>query len=191
MPYILMVTPHLTAEEMVGRFKKCADPGERLRWQAVMLKSEGRTARDIADICKRREDWVRRTVHTYNDGGPDALIDGRRENGSDRLLDEAKCAELAIALVGNAPDGGLWSSRKVARWIHDKTGTAVTEHTGWLYMVRSGFTRQVPSPKHPDADQEAQEAFKKGGSQIVFETSFENIPTPKSKSGRKTKGASG
>ena len=117
-----------------------------------MLKSEGRTAKDIADICKRREDWVRRTVHAYNDGGPDALVDGRRDNGSDRLLDEAKCAALAVALESDAPDGGLWSARKVARWIQDQTGTTVNEHTGWLYMVRSGFTRQVPRPKHPDAD---------------------------------------
>lgn len=30
-----------------------------------MLKAEGRTARDIADICKRKEDWVRRTVRRY------------------------------------------------------------------------------------------------------------------------------
>lgn len=62
MPAILNVYPHLTLEEVVRRFKKCGVAGERLRWQAVMLKAEGRTAVDIPDVCKRREDWVRRTV---------------------------------------------------------------------------------------------------------------------------------
>lgn len=152
-----------------------------------MLKAEGRSARDIADICKRREDWVRRTVRAYNEEGPAALLDGRQDNGPELRLDEAQRAALATALAGSAPDGGLWTARAVTRWIKEHAGITVTEHTGWLYMVRTGFSRQVPRPKHPDADKEAQEAFKKGGFRAVFETSFENIPTPRSRSGRKTR----
>jgi len=34
------VSPHRTGEQLVGRFKKCTDADERLRWQAVMLKAE-------------------------------------------------------------------------------------------------------------------------------------------------------
>jgi transposase len=161
-PSILKVLPRLDHNEMVRRFKNCRDAGERMRWQAVLLKSEGRSARDIADICKRREDWVRRTVRGYNERGPIALVDRRHENGPDPLLGEQQRAELAMALAGVPPDGGLWSARKVTQWIKEHTGIVVTEHTGWLYMVRVGFTRQVPRPKHPAADEEAQDAFKKG-----------------------------
>lgn len=163
MPYILKVSPHLDHAELVRRFKLCEDAGERMRWQAVMLKAEGRTARDIADVCKRREDWVRRTVRAYNEDGPEGLVDGRQENGPDHSLDEGQRAALAAALGADPPDGGLWTARKVTQWIKDHTGAVLTEHTGWLYMVRAGFTRQVPRPKHPDADEEAQQAFKKRG----------------------------
>lgn len=57
-PSILHVSAHLSQDELVDRFKRCRDVGERLRWQAVMLKAEGRSARDIADVCKRREDCL-------------------------------------------------------------------------------------------------------------------------------------
>jgi hypothetical protein len=63
MPFILQVHPHLTPEALVERFKWCKNAGGRLRLQGVMLKGEGWSAKAIADICKRREDWVRRTVH--------------------------------------------------------------------------------------------------------------------------------
>ena len=191
MPFILHVSPHLTPSALVERFKCCRDAGERLRLQAVMLKSEGWSAKSIADICKRREDWVRRTVHVYNEGGPDALQDGRRDNGRERVLNPFACEQLAVALLRPPADGGLWTSPKVSAWIEEHFNSAVRPHTAWMYMVRTGHTRQVPRPKHPDADPKAQEAFKKGGSKAVFETSFENIPRRKSRSGPKTKGGSG
>ena len=78
MALILSVSPHLTHNELVARFKNCTDADERLRWQAVLLKSEGRSAAELADVCKRREDWVRRTVRAYNSEGPAALVDRRR-----------------------------------------------------------------------------------------------------------------
>lgn len=187
MPSILKVSPHLTQEELVRRFKQCKDVGERLRWQAVMLKAEGRSARDIADVCKRREDWVRRTVRAYNEGGPDALVDGRRDNGREPILNESLREELAAALRKDPPDGGLWTAPKVTAWIKEKTGAQVDPHTGWLYLVRAGFTRQLPRPKHPDANEEAQQAFKKGGFKATWTTSFEPIPKPRSRSGPRTK----
>jgi transposase len=187
MPYILRVSPHLTPDQLVERFKGCKDAALASRWQAVMLKSEGWSARDIARICKRKEDWVRRTVRAYNDGGPDALEDGRSENGRDPVLEEGLRIALAQALLGPAPDGGFWTSRKVSAWIEARTGTRVSERTGWAYLIKAGFTPQLPRPKHPDADQEAQEAFKKGGFRAVFSSSFENSPGSRSRSGRKTK----
>lgn len=191
MPLILRVSPRLTKDELVARFLSCHGKHEKLRWQAVMLKAEGRTARDIADICKRKEDWVRRTVRRYNQDGPEGIEDGRRSNGRAPLLDDEQQSDLWEALQGNSSDGGLWTSAKVARWIEGKVGHPVDDHTGWLYLRRLGFTRQVPRPKHPDADEKAQEAFKKGGFRAVLTTSFDNTPTPKSRSGPRTKRDSG
>ncbi len=119
-----------------------------------------------------------------------ALVDHRESNGRAPVLDSAAEAEQRTALVQQAPDGGFWSGRKVVRWIQTKCGVGVSEHTALAYMKKLGFTKQVPRPKHPDANEEAQTAFKKGGLRAVFETSFENSRPRKSNSGRKTRGDS-
>jgi transposase len=164
-PKILGVAPHLSHEELIRRFHACSGSDEKLRWQAILLKFEGRRSPDIADVCKRREDWVRRTVRDYNAGGPDAVADKRAHNGKPRMISELDQQELRKAILEPAPDGGVWDSPRVARWIAERTGNAtVTPRTGWAYLRRLGFSRLTPRPKHPDADEKAQEAFKKGGS---------------------------
>lgn len=191
MAFILRVSPRLTQAEIEQRFRKCRDVGEKLRWQAVMLKGEGRSAREIASICKRREDWVRRTVRRFNEEGPEGLLDGRVANGRARLLTPEQEGLLCVAIDGPAPGGGVWTSGRVAEWCATSLGVPISEDTAWKYLRRLGFSRQVPRPKHPDADERAQDAFKKGGFPVVFETSFENIRTPKSRSGRRTKPGTG
>jgi len=190
MPKTLRVTSHLTADELVTRFLQCDSKDEKLRWQAVMLKAEGRRANDIADICKRREDWVRRTVRRYNELGPEGVADRRQNNGRDPILDDEKQTDLWEAIQGPAPDGGLWTAPKVAKWIAAHAGQKVDDHTGWLYLKRLGYTRQTPRPTHPEADEKAQEAFKRGGYRKPSIALLESIPGPRSRSGPRTKPAS-
>ena len=191
MAFILRVSPRLTQSEIERRFRLCQDAREKLRWQAVMLKGQGRPAADIAVICQRREDWVRRTVRRFNEEGPEGLLDGRANNGAARLLSAEQEQQLAAAIEGPAPGGGVWTSGRVAEWCAANLQIRMSEDAGWRSLQRLGFSRQSPRPKHPDADPKAQEAFKKGGSRAVFESSWERIPASKSKSGPKTKPGTG
>lgn len=169
MARVLKVAEHLPHDEVVRRFLACRVGDEKLRWQAVMLKMEGRRTADIADVCKRRPDWVRRTVRKYNQEGPDALKE-RRGGPFSFVLDEAGREALREALMNEAPPGGgLWTGKKVARWIGDYTGIEVTAQTGLNYLKVLGFSLQRPRPRHPEADQQAQETFKKKGFKAPFE----------------------
>ena len=187
MPLLLRVSAHLSREELIARFHACDSKDEKLRWQAVMLKAEGRSARDIADVCKRRVDWVRRTVRRFNELGAEGIADQRRKNGRPPLLNDEQQTDLWEALQEDPPGGGIWTSPKVAKWIEAKVGQPVDDHTGWLYLRRVGFSRQLPRPTHPEANEEAQEAFKKGGSRAVLTSSFETIPGRRSRSGQRTR----
>ena len=192
MAFILHVSPKMTQSEIERRFKSCNDGREKLRWQAVMLKRAGRSTKDISEICCRSTAWVCDTVRRFNAFGAEGLLDGRARNGRERLLTREQEAELSAAIQDDSPDGGLWTGPKVATWIAERTGLdEIDPSTGNNYIRRLGFSKQVPRPKHPDADEEAQEAFKKGGFKAVLTTSFEQTPVLKSKSGRKTKPGSG
>ena len=191
MSLILRVSPRMPHPEIVARFRACRDGSEKLRWQAVMLKGEGWSAADLGQICKRKEDWVRRTVRRFNEEGPEGLLDGRATNGRERMLSAEEETDLWEALQGTPPDGGIWTSPKVAAWIAERVGRPVDELTGWRYLRRLGFTPQRPRPKHPGADEKAQAAFKKGGFKVSWTTSFEPTPEPRSRSGRRTKPGSG
>ena len=58
--------------------------------------------------------WVEQLLERYNASGPDALANGRRHNGLKPSLDSGGLEVVRLRLAEPPPDGGLWSSRKVA-----------------------------------------------------------------------------
>jgi transposase len=157
----LEVAEHLSVEALGSRYRGCRDAVEKVHWQVVWLKASGEPTGEIARVTGYQPDWVRRIVRRYNAEGPWSLGDRRQHNGREPLLDEAQQAELVEALSGPAPDGGLWNSPKVASWLSERVGRPVGYQRGWQYLRRLGFTIQQPRPRHVEASEEEQEAFKK------------------------------
>jgi transposase len=160
-PAARSVHPHLSHEELLKRFRTCEDAEEKLRWQALLLRSEGRTKADVADICKRPQDWVRRWVLRYNERGPDGIVDGRTKNGNDPYLSQDELLKLSAALEEPTGEGGLWTGPAVARWMENELGHSVHKATGHRYLQRANMSLQVPRPSQEKADPVAQEEFKK------------------------------
>ena len=113
-------------------------------------------------------DWIRKLVRRYNDDPEKGLKDKRRNNGNAPVLDEELQQELSKALGSKPPDHGLWSGPKVAQWIGERLNRPVSAVTGWHYLVRLGWSLQVPRRQHSRAaSEEEQEAFKKNSSTIL------------------------
>jgi transposase len=164
MPRVLAVAPHLSLEELEQGYRAATDPVARSHWQMVWLAASGRSCTAVAAVVGYSPEWVRTIVRRYNAAGPAALQDGRHDNpGQAPLLTVAQQERLRIALAGPAPDGGLWTCRKVADWIGTQVGRPVAEVRGWEYLRRLGFSPQRPRPHATQADPEAQAAFQKGG----------------------------
>lgn len=104
---------------------------------------------------------VREIVWRYNEHGPDSMADQRLEarGGHEPLLDQQQCQQLEKALQGPAPDGGLWNSPKVARWMSQLLGRNVDASTGWRWLKRLGWTTQTPRPRSNKANDDDQESF--------------------------------
>jgi transposase len=158
------VAPHLTVEELEGRYRGAEDPVARSQWQIVWLLARGTPTAEVARVTGYGVRWIQEVARRYRDGGPAAIGDRRRGNpGAAPLLDGAQQEQLREALAGPAPDGGLWTCRQVAAWMSQRLGRSVSPQRGWEWTRRLGFTPQRPRPRETRADSAAQEAFKKGG----------------------------
>ena len=141
--------PHLSTRELYERYRACRQPNEKARWRALYLISRGTLASEAARRVGRTSGWVTQLTQRYNEGGAEAVPDRRggvKPGPPPRV--EAVASELDAALRRPAPDGGLWTAPKVARWIEERTGQPVHETTAWRAMRRLGFSLQVPRPRH-------------------------------------------
>ncbi|HWP44192.1 MAG TPA: helix-turn-helix domain-containing protein [Blastocatellia bacterium] len=127
---------HLTAEQLKARYRSCRDAKEARRWHALWLVSEGYTPQEAARLTGLQASWVRRILHSYNENGPEGLIDGHRRNpgGAKPRLSAEQMNELREQLREHPPDGGLWTGPKVAAWIEERTGKKTYPQLGWVYL---------------------------------------------------------
>ena len=150
----LPVVGHLSHEEIDRRYRTCADAAEKTRWHVLWLVTRPEqplSATKAAQLVGFTPAWGRAILKRYNVHGPDALIDGRRENGADPKLTTEQQAELFAALQAEPPDHGLWSGPKVAAFVKDRFGVEVWPQTGWQWLKNLGFRLVVPRPRHPKA----------------------------------------
>jgi len=115
MPRCLVLAPHLPLDDLEHRYRQSRDPVERTHWHMLWLVGQGHTCPAVATLLGYADDWVRTIVHRDNAAGPAGVRDRRRANPGQRpLLTPALREELDQALAADPPDGGLWTSPKVA-----------------------------------------------------------------------------
>lgn len=161
----LVIPPHLALDELEHRYRRAQDAVARSQWHIVWLLSGGTPTAEVARVTGYSVNWVREIARRYREDGPAGIGDRRHGNpGAAPLLDAAQQEALRVALAGPAPDGDLWTCRRVAAWMSATLGRPVSEQRGWEWLRRLGFTPPRPRPRETRADPDAQAAFKKGGS---------------------------
>lgn len=181
MPRYATVVPHLSVPELAAHYRQAHDPVARSHWQIVWLVAQGHHVPEVAEVVGHTANWVREIIRRFNASGPEAVVDQRtaHRGGNPPLLTPALRADLADALDGPAPDGGVWTCGKVAAWMADRLGRPVAEARGWEALRSLGFTLQRPRPQATTADPEAQTAFKNGGFRPRWMRSAPPIPMPR------------
>lgn len=158
---------HLSFAEVEQRYQAAATPRHQRYWNLIRLMlhpKEPLSVTAAAHASGFSQRWARQLVHRYNQKGPESFYDQRRHNPGQRpLLTTAQKNRLREAISsGLAPDGGLWTSVKVADWIEQETGYRPSGVTGWHYLLDLGFTLQIPRPRNVKAaSPEEVAAFKK------------------------------
>src|SRR3954463_8702428 len=103
----------------------------------------------------------------YTAQGLQARGNLRHRNGArPSVLKPDLLDKLKDRLCEPPPDGGLWTSPKVAAWMASELGlTRVAPQRGWEALKAIGWSVQKPRPRHPaSATPEEREVFKKSWS---------------------------
>src|SRR4051794_29842020 len=144
------VVTHLSVAELEARFRAASDARSTRHLQAIWLLAKGHRTAEVAATTAFGVRWVEKLRARYNAEGPEALGDLRRHDGRGRtVLTPALLDGLRLRLAEPPPDGGLWTSRKVAAWMAGELGLAsVAAQRGWeaLRAVGPGAAAGTPGP---------------------------------------------
>ena len=158
------VADHLSVSALEQHYRSCTDVTAARHFQTIWLLAKGHQINEVAVTVSFAPRWVERLLARYNAKGPQALGDLRRRNGSSpALLKPDLLEKLKGRLLEPPPDGGLWTSPKVAAWMASELGLArVAPQRGWDALKALGWSVQKPRPRHPRAaTAEDKKAFEK------------------------------
>src|SRR4051794_23344915 len=172
---------------------RCRDARAARRMLALALVLEGSSREEAARAAGMDRQTLRDWVHRYNEEGLPGLRDRPRSGRRPRLTAEQE-AELATAVErGPDPDrDGVvrWRRVDLRALIEARFAVRLHEPSVGKVLRRLGFSRVSVRPRHPKADEAAQEAFKKA-SPTWWRRRFPSTPAAsRSRSGFRMKPAS-
>lgn len=182
----------LTAKDLRAAAGREKDSSAARRMLALAMVLDGVDRKSAAESCGMDRQTLRDWVHRYNAEGLDGLHDLKTPGPTPKLTAEQQ-AELA-RLVEAGPDP---ARHGVVRWrrvdlrdeLQRRFGVALHERSVGKVLAKLGYRRLSVRPRHPQADEEAQEAFKKTLPQRSRRSSPTARKTNPSKSGSRTKPA--
>ena len=162
MARITRAAAHLTREEVKQRMTSDPRSLYRQRWLIIYnALVEPRKAEDIARHCGVSKATVHAIISSYNRQGVAAVETagkGGRRSGYLSLADER---EFLAPFFGRAAQGELTTTEEIWRAFETRVGHEVDESTIYRLLARHGWRKLMPRPRHPKADPQAQEQFKK------------------------------
>jgi transposase len=186
------VSDHLSISELEERFRTAKDPVLARHVQVIWLLAQGHTIAGVSAVTSFVPRWIEQLLARYNVEGLSALGDLRRNNGrAPSLLKPDLLERLRERLADPPPDGGLWTSGKVARWMAGELGLdSVPVQRGWEALRQIGWSIQKPRPRHPKAATPEEEAAFKKSSPRSSPNRPHAVPTSRSRCSRPTSTAS-
>ena len=151
------------AEDLRREARRAHDAGQSRRLLALASIMEGASRSDAARRAGMDRQTLRDWVHRYNEEGVEGLLD-RPRAGRKPLLSQDQLAELD-ALVETQPDpvkDGVvrWRCRDLKTLIANRFGIEISERPVARILDERGFRKLSARPKHPEADEAAQQAFR-------------------------------
>ena len=182
------VAAHLSIAGLEEGYRTCADACTARHYQTIWLLAQGHTVPEVSALTSFAPRWIEELLARYNVLGPRALGDLRRHNGaSPSVLKPELLERLKVRLTEPPPDGGVWTSRKVADWMAGELGLEkLSPQRGWEALKAISWSIQAPRPRNPKSARAEEIAAFKKTSPTRSPKKRASILTSRSRCGRRT-----
>jgi transposase len=154
----------LSVTELRAAAKRAVDTRQACRILAIAMVLDGYSREAAAQACGMDRQTLRDWVHRYNQEGLPGLTDRPRSGRPARLnpVQEAELVAWVEAGADLAVDGVVrFRLVDLAKRIAERFGVCLNEDSVGKILRRQGYRQLSTRPQHPEADLDAQEAFKK------------------------------
>ncbi len=144
--------------------KESKDADQVRRLLSLASIYDGGSRSDAAKIGGVTLQTVRDWVLSFNQTGPEGLIDGKAKGADPKLNDEQRRALKEIVETGPiASVHGVvrWRLVDLMQWLSDEYGVSVSEPTMSRAMRALGFRKLTARKRHYAQDERLIDAFKK------------------------------
>lgn len=165
---------------------------QRDRYRVVQLAAGGEPCTVIMRMLDRSRGFVQRWAYAYRDGGLDAIAVKPPPGRPPTLPPEQHDAFRQRVLDGPGDEDGVGTlrGRDFQRILEQEFGVRYSLQGVYDLLHRLGLSVLVPRPQHRKADPEAQRRWVERAP-FLSSKSGNNTPASKSRSGSRTKPASG
>ena len=168
--YALAIRDDISPEDLRRRARQERDGRVAARLIAIANALEGMDRASAARLAGMDRQTLRDWVHRYNEAGIAGLSNRPLPGRSPKLTEGQMAALKAVVLAGPDPalDGvARWRIVDLCGWVVD-AGVSATARPGCCGCCgRWNLSHRETRPRHPQTDEKAQQAFKKGALQPV------------------------
>jgi transposase len=142
--------------------KEAKDPRQLQRWQIVYTALlQPRKAEEIATSVGVSKSLVQKVISRYNREGIQSIEVKSSGGRYHEYLTKEEEEQFLSQFFKQAEQGECIAAKAIYLAYEEKVGHSVHETTMYRLLRRHGWRKVQPRPRHPKADLQAQEAFKK------------------------------
>jgi transposase len=145
-----------------SRLQNDPRPWCRQRWLIIYnALVDPRKAEEIAKHCAVSKATVHQVISLYNRFGASSVETSGKGGRRDVYLSLQEEQQFLAPFFSRAQTGEIATAAEIQRAFQARVGHEVDDSTIYRLLHRHGWRKLMPRPKHPQANPEAQEQFKK------------------------------
>lgn len=162
MKTIILIPEELERHDFIKLYKSAKHPREKNRFLALSHFKEDKTPREIAELLR----VTRNTVYTWIRNFKTHGIDGIKEKpgrGKKSFIPDSETSAFrsAVLELQEGRSGGVIIGKDVLQLMKDKYGIKCSLKSAYNHLKRARLVWISARSRHPNANPEAQEEFKK------------------------------